>query len=84
MDNWIPTICGVRSTQLIKSNLSSQMIPIIFFSAHNDVRISKNALTDDYLAKPFDLIDLENKVHNLLDSKKCVFKNAFKNSSFMA
>ncbi|MFW2135461.1 response regulator [Chryseobacterium sp. TY4] len=78
MDNGIPDIGGVRASQLIKNDADCQMIPIIFISAHNDIRsLSKNAMADDYLAKPFDIIDLENKVHHFLYSK-----NAFKNNPF--
>ncbi len=85
MDNWIPNIGGVRASQLIKSHVDLQIIPIIFISAHNDIRsLSKNAMADDYLAKPFDIIELENKVRHLLYSKKRIAKNASRNKSFMA
>lgn len=85
MDNWIPDIGGIRASQLIKSHVDLQIIPIIFISAHNDIRnLSKNAMADDYLAKPFDIIELENKVRHLLYSKKRIAKNASRNKSFMA
>lgn len=63
IDNWIPDIGGIEATQLIKSNSDTQHIPVIFFSASNNVEnFSAQALADFALQKPFDIADLERLV----------------------
>lgn len=63
MDNWIPDIGGIKATQLLKNNPQFQHIPVIYFSANNDIHLLANtAGADAYLSKPFDLDDLENIV----------------------
>src|SRR5690606_10283204 len=68
MDNWIPDIGGIKATQLLKSNPEFSHIPVIYFSANNDIHIlAETAGADAYLSKPFDLIDLENIVLKAID-----------------
>lgn len=63
MDNWIPNIGGVEATKLLKSHEEFKNIPVIYVTANNDiVALAKQAQADDYVAKPFDLDDLEAKV----------------------
>lgn len=63
MDNWIPDIGGIRATRLIKESDQFQHIPVIFFSANNDVNImAADAGAEHYLQKPFDIEELENIV----------------------
>jgi len=60
MDNWIPESGGKVATQLIKNHSEFKTIPVIYFSANNDVeRLAKEAGADTFLAKPFDLDHLE-------------------------
>lgn len=60
MDNWIPEDGGVIATQKLKRNENLKKIPIIFFSANSDIQqLSKQAGADNYLAKPFNLEDLQ-------------------------
>lgn len=60
MDNWIPNIGGVEATQLLKSHVEFNDIPVIYLSANNDIAsLAESAGADAYLAKPFDLVDLE-------------------------
>ena len=60
MDNWIPEAGGKVATKLIKSHAEYKNIPVIYFSANNDIeRLAKEAGADTYLAKPFDLEQLE-------------------------
>jgi len=67
MDNWIPDIGGIKATQLLKQHPEFNHIPVIYFSANNDIHIlAETAGADAYLPKPFDLIELENIVDNVL------------------
>ncbi len=63
MDNWIPKIGGVEATRLLKSHEEFRKIPVIYVTANNDiVALARQAQADDYVAKPFNLDDLEEKV----------------------
>ena len=60
MDNWIPEIGGVKATQLLKQHPVFNKLPVIYMSANNDIHLlAERAGADAYLAKPFDLVDLE-------------------------
>jgi len=55
MDYNIPDCGGVVATQSIKLDKDLKHIPVIFFTANNDiVKLSQLAGADAYLAKPFD------------------------------
>lgn len=63
MDNWLPDISGINATKILKANASLQHIPIIYFSANNNVsELAKEAGADSFLAKPFDISALEKMV----------------------
>jgi CheY-like chemotaxis protein len=63
MDNWIPRIGGVEATKLLKSTEEFKHIPVIYVTANNDiVALASEAQADDYVSKPFNLDDLEEKV----------------------
>ena len=63
MDNWIPDLGGVKATRLIKGSEQFHQIPVIFFSANNDVsELAIEAGADYSLQKPFDISELENIV----------------------
>ena len=63
MDNWLPDVSGVDATKELKANEDLQHIPVIYFSANNNVsELAKEAGADDYLSKPFDIIALEDIV----------------------
>ncbi len=63
MDNWIPVIGGVEATKLLKATAEYKNIPVIYISANNDIAsLAHEAMADDYVPKPFDLQDLEEKV----------------------
>jgi len=65
MDNWIPDIGGVKATRLVKNSVSFRHIPVIFFSANNNVNeLAVEAGADYFLQKPFDISELENIVAN--------------------
>lgn len=68
MDNWIPNIGGVKATQMLKKDPTFKHIPVIYCSANNDVSIlAEQAGAEAYLAKPFDLDELESTVARLLE-----------------
>ena len=70
MDNWIPRIGGVEATKLLKSHEEFKNIPVIYVTANNDiVALAEQAQADDYVAKPFNLEDLEDKVAKYLQKQ---------------
>jgi DNA-binding response OmpR family regulator len=63
MDNWIPDVGGVKATQLLKNNPELKSIPVIFFSAHDQVEdLALEAGAEFYLQKPFEIEELESTV----------------------
>ncbi|HEY0667556.1 MAG TPA: response regulator [Sphingobacteriaceae bacterium] len=63
MDNWIPDTGGIVATQLIKEHDEFKSIPVIYFSANNDIKtLAQKAGADTFLAKPFDINELEDVV----------------------
>jgi two-component system cell cycle response regulator DivK len=70
MDNWIPDTGGIIATQTIKSQTDLKDIPVIYFSANNDIQsLAKQAGADTYLEKPFDLAELELVIEKMIKSK---------------
>ena len=70
MDNWIPDVGGIRATQIVKGSKEFSHIPVIFFSANNNVNeLADEAGADFCLHKPFDIADLESIVSNAIKSK---------------
>ena len=68
MDNWLPNLSGIQATKLIRSNSKIQHIPVIYFSANNNVQqLAEEAGADDYLAKPFNIADLEKIVRKYIE-----------------
>ena len=60
MDNWLPDVGGIEATQELKNHSDLKHIPVIYFSANNDVSIlAQKAGADSYLSKPFDIQTLE-------------------------
>lgn len=69
MDNWIPDQGGVKATRLIKAVEQFNHIPVIFFSANNDVReMAVEAGAEYSLQKPFDITELESIVVNAVNA----------------
>lgn len=63
MDNWIPDIGGVKATRMVKESADLRHIPVIFFSANNNVsELAAEAGADYSLQKPFDINELEEMV----------------------
>jgi two-component system cell cycle response regulator DivK len=69
MDNWIPDAGGIIATQTLKRSDELKNIPVIYFSANSDIQIlASNAGAETYLAKPFDLEELERVISKVLIS----------------
>lgn len=67
MDNWIPDAGGIVATQTLKKTGTLKHIPVIYFSANSDIQmLANNAGAETYLAKPFDLEDLERVIKDVL------------------
>jgi len=67
MDNWIPDDGGITATRQLKSEVELKKIPVVYFSANSDIQsLAEQAGADTYLAKPFDLDDLETTILNAL------------------
>jgi len=60
MDNWLPDVGGIDATRALKAHDELKHIPVIYFSANNDVKsLAEKAGADGYLSKPFDIQELE-------------------------
>ncbi|WP_036678036.1 response regulator [Daejeonella oryzae] len=63
MDDKIPTDGGVKATRLIKNHPEHKNIPVIYFTANNDIHILAEKAGANYtLAKPFNISQLEDVV----------------------
>jgi two-component system cell cycle response regulator DivK len=63
MDNWIPDTGGIIATRTLKQHPEFKKIPVIYFSANTDIKLlASEAGADSYLAKPFDISDLEKAI----------------------
>jgi CheY-like chemotaxis protein len=71
MDNWIPDEGGIMATQTLKRNEQLKGIPVVYFSANSDIQLLANhAGAESYLAKPFDLEDLERVINKVIVNKQ--------------
>ena len=67
MDNWIPDAGGINATQTLKKNEELKGIPVVYFSANSDIQLlADHAGAESYLAKPFNLEDLEKVINSVL------------------
>ena len=56
MDNKIPPLGGIQACRTIRASAGHAGLPIVFFSANQDVgRLAAEAGADQYIEKPFDL-----------------------------
>jgi two-component system cell cycle response regulator DivK len=69
MDNWIPETGGIKATQAIKAVEEFKNIPVIYFSANNDIKsLATDAGADTFLAKPFDIEELEQVIYSVFEN----------------
>lgn len=67
MDNWLPDVGGIDATRELKAHSVLKNIPVIYFSANNDVKsLADQAGADGYLSKPFDIEELEDMISKYL------------------
>ncbi|WP_374948569.1 response regulator [Mucilaginibacter sp.] len=67
MDNWIPDAGGIIATQTLKKDEQLKSIPVVYFSANSDIQLlADHAGAETYLAKPFDLEELERVINTVL------------------
>ncbi|AMR30985.1 response regulator receiver protein [Mucilaginibacter sp. PAMC 26640] len=67
MDNWIPDAGGIVATQTLKKDDKLKNIPVVYFSANSDIQLlADHAGAETYLAKPFDLEELERVISTVL------------------
>ncbi|MFD0766397.1 response regulator [Mucilaginibacter lutimaris] len=67
MDNWIPDAGGIIATQTLKKDEELKNIPVVYFSANSDIQLlADHAGAETYLAKPFDLEELERVINSVL------------------
>ncbi|HTH81283.1 MAG TPA: response regulator [Mucilaginibacter sp.] len=67
MDNWIPDAGGIIATQTLKKTKELKNIPVIYFSANSDIQLlASHAGAETYLAKPFDLNELERVINTVV------------------
>jgi len=67
MDNWIPDVGGIVATQTLKKDEDLKSIPVVYFSANSDIQLlADQAGAETYLAKPFDLEELEKTINDVL------------------
>ncbi len=70
MDNKIPPMGGITASQAIRASADHMHLPIVFFSANQDVaRLAAEAGADLYIEKPFDLDELVSVLHKAIAAK---------------
>lgn len=63
MDLWIPTIGGEQALKLIRGNSVSKDIPVLLFSANDEIKnISKGVNANGYIQKPFDINSFKKEI----------------------
>lgn len=67
LDIWMPLLSGDQVLKNIKADTQFEDLPILMYSASSEGKaIAENVGADDYIAKPFDLNDLEAKIRRLI------------------
>jgi len=68
LDIWMSGEDGIEVCKALKNNDSTKTIPVIMISASKDIEQSVvKAGADDFLAKPFEMNDLLQKIENFLE-----------------
>ena len=76
-DVMMPIMDGVRLCKLVKQNLRTCHIPVYMLSAKVDIKYQLEGLqvgADDYIAKPFSMEVLRNKILNMLRTRYRIFE----------
>lgn len=60
LDLWMPEVSGDKIAKKLKSDESTKHIPIIVVSASRDTeKVAMDVGANDFLSKPFDILELE-------------------------
>jgi DNA-binding response OmpR family regulator len=69
VDLWLPGLTGVDVIKKVREEDAFAKLPTILFSANREVEnISKELKVNDYLTKPFDIFELEEKIDRLIST----------------
>lgn len=69
MDLWIPEMGGEKATEMLKNAPEYKNIPILILSASNEIEeISKRSGADGYIAKPFEIKELVDKINGHINA----------------
>ena len=67
LDHWLGDSLGGELCSKLKSNLSTKTIPVLIVSADLSAQqIAKDAHADDFLNKPFQVEDIEEKIRKFI------------------
>jgi DNA-binding response OmpR family regulator len=67
LDIWMPLLSGDQVLKSIKGNSKFVDLPVIMYSASTEGQMIASCCgADDYIAKPFDMDDLEAKIRKLI------------------
>lgn len=65
LDVWMPIVDGRVLCRMLKEDKRTKKIPVIFVSASRELeQITRDCGAEDYLAKPFDMEELLDKVNH--------------------
>ena len=70
LDLMMPVLDGWGTLELLRGDESTSSIPVIIFTAKemaSPEKLAQGKGADDYIAKPYEIEDLLNKVRKLLD-----------------
>jgi DNA-binding response OmpR family regulator len=68
LDLWMPVLSGDQVVRNLRSNAETSGLPVIIISASSDGRkIAADSGANDFIAKPFDVNDLIDKVQGYLN-----------------
>ena len=67
MDLWIPKCGGEKAVNDIHENPASKDIPVLLFSANDEIeKISKRSGANGYIKKPFDIATFKEKIESCI------------------
>jgi CheY-like chemotaxis protein len=73
MDLWIPNIGGEKATNILKADPATKHIPVVLFSANNDIeKIAGKTKADAFIKKPYDIEELEKLVSEIIRNNENV------------
>lgn len=73
MDIWMSGLDGREICRCLKNNEQTKNIPFIFISANSNIEeITKEYKADGYIAKPFEMQYLLNKINSILAASSVI------------